>query len=70
MLGDLRFRANFYKTLNGMPVPRRIETKIPLMEDLNLPPILFELLDTHKGLVLTWANRIENQQHLRNHKSN
>ena len=53
MLGDLRFRANFYKTLNGMAsVLRRIETKIPLMEDLNLPPILFELLDTHKGLVL------------------
>ena len=53
MLGDLRFRANFYKTLNGVAaVLRRIETKIPLMEDLSLPPILFELLDTHKGLVL------------------
>ena len=59
MLGDLRFRANFYKTLNGMAsVLRRIETKIPLMEDLNLPPILFELLDTHKGLVGYRANRI------------
>jgi len=53
MLGDLRFRANFYKTLNGIAaVLRRVETKIPLMEDLNLPPVLFELLDTHKGLVL------------------
>jgi len=53
MLGDLRFRANFYKTLNGTAsVLRRIETKIPLMENLNLPPILYELLDTHKGLVL------------------
>tara|TARA_B100001250_G_scaffold244741_1_gene210414 strand:- start:166 stop:1176 length:1011 start_codon:yes stop_codon:yes gene_type:complete len=53
MLGELRFRANFYKTLNGTAaVLRRIETKIPLMEDLSLPPILFELLDTHKGLVL------------------
>ena len=53
MLGELRFRANFYKTLNGTgAVLRRIETKIPLMEDLNLPPSLFELLDTHKGLVL------------------
>ena len=53
MLGELRFRANFYKTLNGTAaVLRRIETKIPLMDDLSLPPILFELLDTHKGLVL------------------
>ena len=53
MLGDLRFRANFYKTLNGTAaVLRRVETKIPLMEDLNLPQILFTLLDAHKGLVL------------------
>ena len=53
MLGDLRFRANFYKTLNGTgAVLRRVETKAPLMDDLNLPPILYELLDTHKGLVL------------------
>ena len=53
MLGDLRFRANFYKTLNGTgAVLRRVETKAPLMEDLNLPPVLYELLDTHKGLVL------------------
>ena len=53
MLGDLRFRANFYKTLNGTAaVLRRVETKIPLMEDLNLPQVLFTLLDAHKGLVL------------------
>ena len=53
MLGDLRFRANFYKTLNGLAaVLRRVETKIPLMEDLNLPQVLFTLLDAHKGLVL------------------
>ena len=53
MLGDLRFRANFYKTLNGTgAVLRRVEIKAPLMEDLNLPPVLYELLDTHKGLVL------------------
>ena len=53
MLGDLRFRANFYKTLNGIAaVLRRVETKIPLMEDLNLPQVLFTLLDAHKGLVL------------------
>ena len=53
MLGELRFRANFYKTLNGLAaVLRRVETKIPLMEDLNLPQVLFTLLDAHKGLVL------------------
>tara|TARA_B100001057_G_C22808022_1_gene934265 strand:- start:185 stop:1195 length:1011 start_codon:yes stop_codon:yes gene_type:complete len=53
ILGDLRFRANFYKTLNGTgAVLRRVETKAPLMDDLNLPPILYELLDAHKGLVL------------------
>ena len=53
MLGELRFRANFFKTLNGLAaVLRRVETKIPLMEDLNLPQVLFGLLDAHKGLVL------------------
>ena len=53
MLGELRFRANFFKTLNGLAaVLRRVETKIPLMEDLNLPQVLFTLLDAHKGLVL------------------
>ena len=41
MLGELRFRANFYRTLNGTAaVLRRIESKVPLMDDLNLPPIL------------------------------
>jgi twitching motility protein PilT len=53
MLGDLRFRANFYKTLNGTgAVLRRVETKAPTMDKLNLPPVLYELLDAHKGLVL------------------
>jgi twitching motility protein PilT len=53
MLGGLRFRANFYKTLNGLAaVLRRVESKIPVMEDLNLPQVLFSLLDVHKGLVL------------------
>ena len=53
MLGELRFRANFYKTLNGSAaVLRRVETKIPLMDNLSLPPVLYELLEAHKGLVL------------------
>ena len=53
ILKSLRFRANFYKTLNGSAaVLRRVETKIPLMDSLGLPPVLFELIDAHKGLVL------------------
>ena len=53
MLGELRFRANFYKTLNGSAaVLRRVETKIPLMDNLRLPPVLYELIEAHKGLVL------------------
>ena len=53
MLGELRFRANFYKTLKGpAAVLRRIETKIPLMDNLTLPPVLYELVEAHKGLVL------------------
>ena len=53
ILENLRFRANFCKTLNGSAaVLRRVETKIPLMDSLGLPPVLFELIDAHKGLVL------------------
>ena len=52
MLGDLRFRANFYKTLKGpAAVLRRVETKIPKMDNLNLPPVLFELIDAHNRWV-------------------
>ena len=52
-LDELRFRANFYKTLNGPAVVlRRVETKIPTMDSLGLPAVLFELIDAHKGLVL------------------
>ena len=53
ILKSLRFRANFYKTLNGLAaVLRRVETEIPLMDSLGLPPVLFELIDAHRGLVL------------------
>ena len=53
ILGEIRFRGNFYKTLKGAAaVLRRIETKIPSMDSLSLPPVLFELIDAHKGLVL------------------
>ena len=53
MLSGLRFRANFYKTINGpAAVLRRVESKIPNMDDFNLPPSLYDIIDFHKGLVL------------------
>ena len=53
MLSGLRFRANFFKTINGTAaVLRRIESIVPEMEKLNLPPVLYDAVDMHKGLVL------------------
>ena len=50
---NIRFRANFYKTLTGPAlVLRKIETTILSMEKLNLPPAMFSIVDMHKGLVL------------------
>ena len=52
-IGGLRFRANFYKTLNGLAaVLRRVESKIPEMSQFGLPQALYEIVDMHKGLVL------------------
>ena len=53
MLSGLRFRANFYKTINGpAAVLRRVESKIPEMSDFALPEVLYDIVDFHKGLVL------------------
>ena len=53
MLSGLRFRANFYKTIRGAAaVLRRVESKIPDMEQFNLPASLYDAVDMHKGLVL------------------
>ena len=52
-LSGLRFRANFYKTINGPAcVCRRVESKIPSMDQFNLPQALYDIVDFHKGLVL------------------
>ena len=52
-LSGLRFRANFYKTIAGPAcVCRRVESKIPDMEQFNLPQVLYDIIDMHKGLVL------------------
>ena len=53
MLSGLRFRANFYKTMNGpAAVLRRVESKIPDMDQFNLPQALYDIVDMHKGLVV------------------
>ena len=53
MLSGLRFRANFYKTINGpAAVLRRVESKIPDMGQFDLPQSLYDIVDFHKGLVL------------------
>ena len=52
-LSGLRFRANFYKTIKGPAcVCRRVESKIPEMDQFNLPQTLYDIVDMHKGLVL------------------
>ena len=52
-LSGLRFRANFYKTINGPAcVCRRVESKIPSMDQFNLPQALYDIVDFHKGIVL------------------
>tara|TARA_B100001250_G_scaffold80695_1_gene66375 strand:- start:5015 stop:6031 length:1017 start_codon:yes stop_codon:yes gene_type:complete len=52
-LSGLRFRANFYKTINGPAcVCRRVESRIPEMDQFNLPQVLYDIVDMHKGLVL------------------
>ena len=52
-LSGLRFRANFYKTINGpAAVLRRVESVIPEMGQFDLPPALYDIIDMHKGLIL------------------
>ena len=52
-LAGLRFRANFYKTIHGpAAVLRRVESVIPTMDQFDLPPVLYDFIDMHKGLVL------------------
>ena len=52
-LAGLRFRANFYKTIHGpAAVLRRVESVIPTMDQFDLPPVLYDIIDKHKGLVL------------------
>ncbi|MBI1326673.1 MAG: PilT/PilU family type 4a pilus ATPase, partial [Alphaproteobacteria bacterium] len=50
---DLRFRVNAYNTSRGPAVVmRKIETILPSLEDLNLPPAVVEITKEKNGLVL------------------
>ena len=52
-LSGLRFRANFYKTINGpAALLRRVESVIHEMGQFDLPQSLYDIVDMHKGLVL------------------
>lgn len=53
-MGDFgRFRVNIYRTKGYKAlVARRVKLKIPSIDELNLPPILNELVMEKKGLVL------------------
>ena len=48
-----RFRVNFFYQLNGLSsVMRIIPVKILTLEELSLPPIIADLADMHRGLIL------------------
>ena len=48
-----RFRVNFFYQLNGLSsVMRIIPVKILTLEELNLPSIIADLADMHRGLIL------------------
>ena len=52
-VGPYRFRANFFYTSNGLSaVLRKIETKIPSMQQLNLPYVMQAICEKPNGLVL------------------
>jgi twitching motility protein PilT len=50
---DNRFRVNFFYQLDGLScVMRIIPVKILTLEELSLPPVIAELADMHRGLIL------------------
>ncbi len=50
---DNRFRVNFFYQLDGLScVMRIIPVKILTLEELKLPPVIAELADMHRGLIL------------------
>ena len=52
-LNENRFRANAYLGYNGCNIVlRKIETRIPDINDLNLPPVVNQLINSDNGLIL------------------
>ena len=52
-LNKNRFRANAYLGYNGCNIVlRKIETRIPDINDLNLPPVVNQLINSDNGLIL------------------
>lgn len=50
---NLRFRVNIYNTINGPAIAlRKIETQVPSIEDLGLPPAVMKITHERNGLVL------------------
>ena len=48
-MSGLRFRANFYKTIQGpAAVLRRVESVMPTMDQFDLPQVLYDIIDVHK----------------------
>lgn len=48
-----RFRVNIFHKQTGVGATfRHIPTKVPSMESLNLPPVMYKFCDLHQGMVL------------------
>lgn len=48
-----RFRVNVYQQMMGLAIAiRHIQLDIPTFEELNLPPILYQMIEQPRGLIL------------------
>ena len=52
-LDGVRYRVNLFRTMRGLgAVLRQIESRIPRLDDLGLPPVARDILSQENGLVL------------------
>jgi len=53
VIQGVRYRANIYESLNGTcMVLRKIETIIPVVEELDIPPVVLDACEYKSGLIL------------------
>ena len=53
IIQGIRYRANLYHSLNGVcMVLRKIETIIPVVEELDIPPVVLDACEYKNGLIL------------------